>query len=148
LAATFDCRLLGLRPSPEYNQIEERVFESAPPEEESRQITSKVLDYMSDVLEVGGMDAASRLLLSPVCLSAAKIAAQIDFTKIEAGMRRLQKQGKEVSGSDFLGLVHAELKKNTSGKGSAPGLPEYLAMARDPFRRLDVLMDAMEPKSA
>ena len=148
LAATFDCNLLGLRPSPEYKQIEERVFNSNPSEEESKEITSKVLDYTSDVLEVGGMEAASRLLLSPVCLAAGKNAAQIDFAKIEAGMRRLQKQGEEVSGRDFMGLVHAELKKKASDKQSAPGLPEYLAMAGNDFRRIEVLMDAMESSAS
>lgn len=146
LAATFDCSLLGLRPSPEYNQIEERVFNSNPPQEESKQITSKLLDYMSDVLEVGGMQAASHLLLSPVCIAAGKNAAQIDFAKIEAGMKRLQNQGTEVAGRDFMSLVHAELKKKASGK--APGLPEYLAMTGNDFRRIEVLMDAMESSAA
>jgi len=143
LAATFDCGLLGFHPSPEYKQIEERVFNSTPAEEDSKQIVSKVMDYMSDVLEVGGLDAASRLLLSPVCLASAKNAAQIDFAKIEAGLRRLHKQGTEVSGRDFLGLIHSELKKKASGKDGA-GLPEYLAMRGETFRRLEVLMDAME----
>lgn len=142
LAATFDCALLGLRSSPEHRQLEERALNSTPSEEEAKQITSRILDYTSDVLEVGGMDAASRLLLSPVCIAAGKSAAQIDFAKIESGMRRLQKQGKEVSGREFMSLVQAEFKKNAAGKG--PGLPEYLAMRGNDFRRIEVLMDAME----
>jgi hypothetical protein len=148
LAATFDSALLGLQPSPEFAAMEDRVFNSIPTAEDSKEIMGKMLDYMSDILEVGGWNTASKLMRSPVCVAAAKDAAAIDLTKIEASLRRLQKQGAEISGREFMSSVHAELKKKTSGKGSAQGLPEYLAIARDPFRRVEVLRDAMESKPA
>jgi hypothetical protein len=148
LAATFDSALLAVKPSPEFKAIEERVFSSEPASEDSKEIMAMTLDYMPDILEVGGMDAASRFLLSPVCLAAAKKSAQIDLTKIESSLRSMQKQGVEVSGREFMNCVHSELKKKPSGKGAAQGLPEYLAVGRKPFRRMEVLMDSMETKSS
>lgn len=148
LAATFDCALLGMRPSPEYKQIEERLFESTPNAEESREIMSRILDYTPDILEVGGFETASRLLLSSVCVTAGKTAAEIDFAKVETKLRKLQQQGTEVSGKEFMTAVHAEFKKKTTGKGAAQGLPEYVAATRDQFRRIEVLMDAMEARQA
>ena len=148
LAATFDCALLGLQPSPEYNQLEERLFHSTPNESDSKEITSLVLDYTSDILEVGGLETASRLLLSPLCVDAAKNAAEIDFVKVESNLRRLQRQGTEITGREFMNTVHVELKKKTSGKGAAQGLTEYLIAVRNPFRRVEVLLEATESKIA
>jgi hypothetical protein len=148
LAATFDVALLDMKPSPEYRQIEERVFQSTPNAEESQTITSQILDYTSDLLEVGGLNTASRLLLAPVCIAAGKTAAGIDFAKIEASLKRQHRQGKEVAGSEFMASVNEELKKKGYGKGSAKGLPEYLASTRDQFRRIEVLNDAIALEKA
>jgi hypothetical protein len=144
LAATFDQALLGLKPSHEYVAIEDRLLYSTPTAEDSKEIMAKMLDYSSDMLEVGGMSTLSKFLVSHVCVTAAKIDAEIDLVKVDANLRKLQKQGVDVSGREFMTIVHDELKKKTSGKGAARGLPEYLAASRDQFRRTQVLKDAME----
>jgi len=148
LAATFDRALLGLKPSPEYNQIEERLLQSTPGAKDSKEIFSRVLDYTSDILEVGGLDAAARLLTSPVCVGAGKIAAEIDFTRVEAELRRLQRKGVEVTGREFMLSVHGELKRKPAGKGAAQGLPEYVMYNKEPLRRVEVLLDALESAEA
>src|ERR1051325_4476123 len=56
LAATFDASLLGLKSSPEYQQLEERVFHSTPNAQESKEIMSLLLDYSTDILEVAGLE--------------------------------------------------------------------------------------------
>lgn len=144
LAATFDRALFGFQFSPEYQQIQDRLFHSKPGPEESAEITSLVLDYCPDLLEVGGVETASQLLLAPVCLAAANTAAGIDLSRIEGHLRRLQRQGKEANGREFMAAVHSELLKKPAGKGAAQGLPEYLASARKPFRRVEALTDALE----
>jgi hypothetical protein len=143
LAATFDRALLGLQPSPEYDQIEERLFSSTPGPEESKEIMSLLLDYSPDILEVGGLETASRLWRAPVCTLAAKMAADIDLARVEARLRRSHRQGTEMAGRDFMGAVHEELLKKPQGKGAAQGLPEYLAATLTPFRRVEVLIDAL-----
>jgi hypothetical protein len=142
LAATFDRALLGLQASPQYNQIEERLFNSTPGPEDSKEIMSLLLDYSPDILEVGGLETASRLWRAPVCALAAKSAADIDLARVEARLRRSQRRG-EVAGRDFMGAVHEELLKKPEGKGAAQGLPEYLAATLTPFRRVEVLIDAL-----
>jgi hypothetical protein len=148
LAATFDRALLGLETTPEYNEIEQRLFQSTPTAADSKEIMSQLLDYTSDILEVGGVDAAARLLGAPVCLAAGKTAAAIDFAKVEKNLRQLESAGVRVSGREFMTSVHDELKKKPIGKGAAQGLPEYLVTTRDQFRRIEVLLDAMETRTA
>jgi len=148
LAATFDRALLGLKPSREYSQLEERVFESTPGASDSKDIFSRALDYTPDVLEVAGFDAAARLLTAPVAVKAAKTAAEIDFIRVEKELRALRDKNSSVTGSDFMVSVHSELKKKPNGKGAAQGLPEYIMNNKDQFRRVDVLLDAMESANA
>ena len=143
LAATFDRSLLGLQSSPEYEQIEQRLFEATPGPQESQEIMSLILDYSPDLLEVGGLSAANRLWTAPICVAAAKSAADIDLERIEATLRRAQRQRTEVDGKDFMAAVHEELLKKPQGKGAAQGLPEYLAASLTPFRRVEVLIDAL-----
>ncbi len=147
LAATFDRALLGLKASPEYDRIEERVLQSSPSAKDSKQIFSRVLDYTSDILEVGGLDTAARLLTSPVCVAAGKSAAEIDFTVVEADLRGLQRKGVEVTGREFMLSLHGALKKKTTGPGAAQGLPEYFLANKEQFRRIEVLVEAMEAAS-
>jgi hypothetical protein len=144
LAATFDGALLGLKPSPEYLQIEERVLQATPTTEDSKIIMGHVLSYAPDIMEVGGLESISRLLTSPVCLAAARTDAEIDLRKVDAKLRRLQSNDIEVSCREFLSAVDAELKKKPHGKGATGGLPEYLAANRNPFRRTAILEDISE----
>jgi hypothetical protein len=145
LAATFDASLLGLKSSPEYQQLEERVFHSTPNAQESKEIMSLLLDYSTDILEVAGLETASNLLRAPVCAAAAKTAAGIDLALVDSKLRRWQRQGTEITGREFMTAVHAELLKKPIGKGAAHGLPEYLVASLNPFRRVEVLIDAMRP---
>lgn len=148
LAATFDYALLGLRSSPAYEQMEQRLFHSTPNAKESNQILSELLDYASDLLEVGGLRTACRLLLAPVCVAAAQKAAELDLLRVEARLQRLHRQGTEITGREFMAAIHTELLKKPHGKGAAQGLPEYLIAARNPFRRVEVLIDAVESTPA
>jgi hypothetical protein len=148
LAATFDRALLGLKPSVEYSQLEERVFESTPGAADSKGIFSRVLDYTPDILEVAGFDAAARLLTAPVSVKAGKTAAEIDFIKVERGLRQLREKNSSVTGSDFMVSVHTELKKKPTGEGAAQGLPEFIMNNKQQFRRVDVLLEAMESANA
>ncbi len=144
LAATFDCAQLGMKPSPEYSQIENRLFSSTPGESDSHEITSLVLDYTSDVIEVGGFERASAVLLSPLCAGAFRNAAEIDIKRVDSSLRQMQRQGGEISGREFMSAVNSEFLKKTQGKGAAQGLTEYLVAARNPFRRVEVLTDALD----
>lgn len=143
LAAAFDRCLLGLQPSPEYEQIEERVFHASPGPQEAQEIMSLVLDYSPDLLEVGGLENAARLWKAPVCLAAARAAADIDLAQVEASLRRSHRQSSEVTSRHFMAAIHQELLKKPEGKGAAQGLPEYLAASLTPFRRVEVLIDAL-----
>jgi len=144
LAATFDVALLGLKPSPAYQQIEQRVFDASPTMADSRAIMGKLLDYAPDVLEVAGLDNLGRMLAAPVCLAAAQNDAGIDLLKIRTKLQRLQQQGEPISGREFMSLVDEALKAKSSGKGCAGGLPEYLATSRNSFRRIRILQQVVE----
>ena len=143
LAATFDQSLFGLQPSPQYRQIEDRVFHSTPSAADAKEIFSRLLDYSSDILEVGGLDATSRFLTAPVCVSAGQTTAGIDLTSVDAQLRQWQRDGEEVSARAFMTIVHRELKKKSAGKGSAQGLPEFVMANKELFRRVETLREAM-----
>jgi hypothetical protein len=144
LAAIFDRALLGVKTSPELTRVEDRVFQSVPNAADSKEIFSRVLDYSSDVLEVAGLDTACQLLTAPVCLAAGKTTAGIDLAGIESSLRQMQRKGTAVTGREFMLAVHVELKKKAAGPGSAQGLPEFLAANREQFRRMEVVIEAME----
>jgi hypothetical protein len=148
LAATFDRALLGVKPSPEYNQMEARVLQMEPAAGDAKEIFARILDYSSDVLEVAGMEQASQLLTSPIGVAAAKAEAEIDLKKADAKLRQLQTKNGAVSGRDVMACLHLELKKKTAGRGAAQGLPEYVMANREQFRRVDTLLEAMETVEA
>jgi len=144
LAATFDVALLGLKPSPAYQQIERRVFEATPTPADSRAIMGKMLDYAPDILEVAGLDSLCHLLAAPVCVAAARTDAEIDLLKIRAKLRRMQQRGGPIGGLEFMSAVDEALKAKPSGKGCAGGLPEYLATSHNSFRRIRILKEVVE----
>ena len=57
------------------------MLEATPSEPDSKAILGYVIDYASDMIEVGGLDTLNRMLTAPVCVAAAKNEMDIDLSK-------------------------------------------------------------------
>lgn len=147
LAGAFDCNFLKLEVSPEFAEMESELLGSAVTGEEASKVMRQVLDYMPDVIEVCGMDTATKLLRSTLCRSAGDSAAGIDFGGVVDSLRQRRFEA-GTGGTEFVTAVDTALRQKGKGSGTAFGLTEYMFANGIPIRRTELVVDAMKGMEA
>ncbi len=144
LAVAFDHALLGIESPAGHAAFEREVLStSAGREPEATAVFHRMLSYFPDLVELKGWECARRYVLSPLCVSAAVAGPKLDLQRVEAGTRALAGSGREISGAHLLAALNQELNRAAGGGAIVDGLPDYLATRKMPFRRKDLLEEAL-----
>lgn len=143
LAATFDSTSLGFALPADYTALEERVLNSTASPAEAPRVVEQVINYFPDLVELRGLEATRKYLLSPLCRSAASASAGVDLRRVDGALAVLRAQGTEISGVQLLAAINREFRRREKVQGLGVGYTDYMMVSGFPIRRTDLMVEAL-----
>lgn len=144
LAATFDTALLGLKESSECSKMVRHSLDQTASAEEAPLVMEHVINYLPDVLETCGFAPMQKMLLSPLCVTAARTSARIDLQRVAVALKATKRRGTAITGDRLLAALNKEFLRKDKLDGLGFGLSDYMASNGFMVRRTDLLMSALK----
>jgi hypothetical protein len=147
MAAAFDVAVLGFKESSECSALVRRSLAQTATPEQAPLVMQQVINYFPDVLEIRGLDFTRKLLVSPLCVSAARESAGIDLTRVASALQASKQRGSQITGARFMGALNREFLRKEKQIGLGMGVSDYMMAQGFLVRRLDLVGEALRPKN-